>query len=705
MITYVADTENLVPPSTLYDDTAVDATRTPDDAPVFDTSKLTGDRRRDAESETRVWAFALCPVKDNPTDDDVITHNNITDAMENLETNIIQRVLYKKDRNGNVKTRITPTTVFFHNLAYDGPLIMTWLLNNGFKHAEQKRGQTKPGKNQFWSMISDDGVWYSLQVTFNNSNSILFRDSMKILPFSVDSIGKSLNTNAQKLKGSIDYSEYREYGHVITDVEAEYIRNDVLVMAEALHKIDQEFPGYTDNFTIGSGCMTEFKTMLARSCYTDEEWDELSYDDRITAAREIYKQTYSEVIDPDLDEDLRKSYRGGWCYVNRHNPDISRNQIVDFRNSAVNGEVYDVNSLYPSAMYNHTFPIGYPTLITGKAAQSFDFENNTRPYIIEAHGDFDIRPGFLPFIQLKGNSKFAENEYVEHTNGVENFTLTGPDFELMQTHYRFNEIVVDKVWLFDSVVNPFNEYIDKWYAVKEHATTTGNKVMRMIAKLHLNNLYGKFAQREDRDSGIPSLNENGKIVFETVHDLGPGGYIPTGAYITAYARGVTIRAAQANYDNFYYADTDSIHMKGLAQEIEVDPGKLGAWDHESTFTVGRYVRQKTYIELNDDGIDIKACGANPLVKERLRFNVSEYTDDHRWVFDRLNLDADDEPTNEPREIDEVFERFAPGLREAGKLTRRMVPGGTVLVETTFSIHGETNPGTNGVDLPEWTVVH
>src|SRR5699024_12226297 len=54
---------------------------------------------------------------------------------------------------------------------------------------------SKPRRKMFVSTISDGGAWYELSVTFGVSGgtkTIHFRDSLKLLPFSVESIAKSL---------------------------------------------------------------------------------------------------------------------------------------------------------------------------------------------------------------------------------------------------------------------------------------------------------------------------------------------------------------------------------------------------------------------------------------------------------------------------------------------------------------------------------
>ncbi len=62
-------------------------------------------------------------------------------------------------------------------------------------------------------------------------------------------------------------------------------------------------------------------------------------------------------------------------------------------------------------------------------------------------------------------------------------------------------------------------------------------------------------------------------------------YTAAGVFITSHARALTIRAAQASYDVFAYADTDSLHLltDTVPDGIDVDPVRMGAGKFEYAF--------------------------------------------------------------------------------------------------------------------------
>lgn len=678
---YMADTENCVPKRRLYED-AINGVQDEDEE-----GHLYSD---DEFTSTRVWATCIAPVSEDVREDDAIVSHSIEEFVE----------VCKKLRGGK-------KVVFFHNLAYDGPLLISHLLSSGYTRSSnglpatahetalldqydeegredewldlsrqienrQDRGWQNPPPGTFLSTISEDGTWYSVTVTFHHGRqTIEFRDSLKILPFSVDTVGKALKTRAKKLIGEIDYTKERPEGYRMTATEKRYIINDVLVMAEALGKLVSRSVNLLDSMTIGSACMKEYQKTLGGG--------------NRRKGRDVYDATF-----PHLDQDsaLRKAYHGGFCYVN------TDERIYDLRGKG-KGYVHDVNSLYPSVMYKHRYPVGEAEI---RPESDFHEIRHDVEYIVALSIDFEVKPDHIPFVQVKG-SIWQDNEHIRQSDGPIDLTFTRPEYELFLEQYNVFYEEVTSFWTFAHYDGPFDDYIEYWYDLKKNAD---NEVDRMIAKLMLNNLYGKLAQASARDGGIPYLDADGILRYELVHDESGGGHIACGAYITAYAKAVTVRAAQANFDIFLYADTDSLHTSARPEGIPTGL-EIGEWKPESCWIVARYVRQKTYIELivSEDKkgvmtdiepfIDIKACGAPQSVKTRLLYEVSEYRpyDDGtggQWAFQLLQKDDQGNITNTRRTTMEVFERFTFGLTEAGKLRRRAVPGGTVLEDTTFKIH-------------------
>lgn len=497
--------------------------------------------------DCRVWACGICSIDE--------THsfkygNSLEWFIEFAKNNI-------------------GSTFYFHNLKFDGEFILCYLFEHGYKHVtDRKKLKTKT----FTTLISDKGQFYSLEICFNKdedkTEKITIYDSLKILPFSVEAIANAFNLAISKLK--IDYDEKREIGHILTPQEIDYLRNDVEIISRALLTL---FNQDLRQMTQGSNALYDYKKIVGKKNFS--KWFPI----------------------PDYDFDIRQSYKGGFTYCD---PRRQGQNIGE-------GIVLDVNSLYPSVMYYQPLPYGEGIFFEGK----YKPDKLYNLYVQMFTCQFELKENYIPTIQLKNNLSFIPTTYLSSSEDEEvTMCLTSVDLELFFEHYHVYNITWHSGWKFKSTTGLFKEYIDKWNAVKMESTLNGNKAMRTLAKLMLNALYGKFALNPNVQSKIPYY-DNGIIKYtlgekETRNPI----YIPVGTFITAWARHKTITSAQKVYDRFLYADTDSLHLIGteIPKGLEVDPVKLGAWKHESTFTRARFVRQKTYIEEIDGELNITCAG-------------------------------------------------------------------------------------------------
>lgn len=497
--------------------------------------------------DCRVWACGICSIDE--------THSfKYGNSLEWF-------IEFAKNNTGS--------TFYFHNLKFDGEFILCYLFEHGYKHVvDRKKLKTKT----FTTLISDKGQFYSLEICFNKDENktekITIYDSLKILPFSVEAIAKGFNLPISKLE--IDYDEKREIGHILTPQEIDYLRNDVEIMSRALLTL---FNQDLRQMTQGSNALYDYKKIVGKKNFS--KWFPI----------------------PDYDFDVRQSYKGGFTYCDprRQGQDIGA------------GIVLDVNSLYPSIMYYQQLPYGEGIFFEGK----YQPDKLYNLYVQMFTCQFELKENYIPTIQLKNNLSFMPTAYLSSSEDEEvTMCLTSVDLELFFEHYHVYNITWHSGWKFKGTTGLFKEYVDKWNAVKMESTLNGNKAMRTLAKLMLNALYGKFALNPNVQSKIPYY-DNGIIKYalgekETRNPI----YIPVGTFITAWARHKTITSAQKVYDRFLYADTDSLHLIGteIPKGLEVDPVKLGAWKHESTFTRARFVRQKTYIEEIDGELNITCAG-------------------------------------------------------------------------------------------------
>ena len=597
---------------------------------------------------------------------------------------------------------------YYHNLKFDGSFWLSYLMVDlGFKQATTKTGEglydieflrdKDMPNNTFKYSISDMGQWYT--VTIKTGDKIIeLRDSLKLLPFSVRKIGNSFGTKHKKLE--MKYTGFRYAGCEITDEEKMYISNDVLVVKEALEIMFNE--GH-NKLTIGSCCLAEYKKICNHSIYSDM----------------TYKEMFPDIYDINIPDEygcttagdyIKKSYKGGWCYLVKG----KENKIYS------NGTTADVNSLYPSMMSSESgnkYPIGYPTFWKGNYIPDKALLPN-RYYFVRIKTRFYIKKNMLPFVQIKTSLLYKSTESLETSDVYDSTTdkyyshyldlngnvvdtrvemcLTMTDYELLKEHYELVDFeILDGCWFY-AKTGIFDEYINKYKEIKINS----KGAQRELAKLFLNNLYGKMASNKNSSFKYAVVKDDKSIGFVQVPQFNKkAGYIPVGSAITSYARNFTIKTAQMNYygkdkRGFIYADTDSIHCDLKPEEIKgikVHDKDFCCWKLESCWDTAIFTRQKTYIEhvthenLEEVAVpynNIKCAGMPQKCKDLFELSLrgdAEYSDKYTEEEKEFLFDKNKNP------IKRTYADFKVGLKVPSKLMPKRILGGVLLVETTYEM--------------------
>lgn len=494
-----------------------------------------------------------------------------------------------------------PNVTFFHNLAFDGLFIIDHILKTGYKWVADK-----PGKGEFSTVISNMNKFYSITIVSKDGVKAELRDSLKKIPLPVRDVPKAFNL--ESVKGEIDYEAERPIGYLPTEDEWKYLYNDIYIMAQAMRVVIAS--GMT-KLTVGADSLAEFKSLHGKG----------------------FTRTFP-TLSKTVDDDIRAAYRGG----------IAMPAKQWTRKRTGPGIVIDKNSMYPWVMRTKSLPYGRPWW-------SETEDEMADLYTVSLTFTAKLKKGHLPCIQLKRSLQFNGNEFLEEVNEPTTVTITSIDLELWMTQYDLKIYAISGYWNFKAMDGLFNDYIDKWMAVK--ANSTGGA--RTIAKLHLNSLYGKFAKNTDVTGKRPYLDENGTVQLTMCdHEESNPVYTAMGAFITAYARQDLINSAQANYDRFLYCDTDSLHLRGRDEpDLYLHPTELGAWkvEHDGQpFDDAVFLRAKQYCERFGDHDDVHIAGLPAEIAAKVRLE------------DMLT----------PRTWD-------------GKLVPKRVPGGVVLSNTTFTL--------------------
>ena len=554
--------------------------------------------------DCRVWAWGLANVETAQTSWDVEMGTDIDSFIARVSR--------------------MPSVVYFHNLAFDGIFIIDYLFRHGFEHLEST-SQSGPRKMEFTTLISNMGAFYSMTVHWPSGHRTEFRDSYKKLPFKAEVVAKAFNLDV--VKGTLDYHAERPVGHRLTWQEKDYLANDVLIIAKALRV---QFDAGMKKLTVGSDALTEFKKTIGDKLF-----------DR-----------YFPIMSDTMDAEIRKAYRGGFTYADSR----YTGKVVGA------GRTYDVNSLYPSVMYNEYLPYGMPIFVEGLPEATPD-----RPlFIVSVTFTAKLKKNHIPCIQVKGSSRFLATEYQTHIKEPVTISCTNIDLALWEEHYDLDILSYNGGWLFFAQKGVFKDYIDKWNKVK--AESTGGQ--RTLAKLLLNSLYGKFATNPDITGKVPVLEDNVVKLVQGAPETRDPVYTAMGVFITAYARNKTIRAAQENYDTFAYADTDSLHLlrDDDPEGLWVDPKALGAWKFEYAFDRALFIRAKSYIE-------------------HLSVHDQHKPDDCPHDEHVPGCAYETHVAGLPVSIGEklTIEDFISGRTFAGKLNPKRVPGGVVLQDVGFTL--------------------
>lgn len=535
---------------------------------------------------TKVWLWAICD-------------NNAVIVARGYDIESFMQYCY--DNLGN-------QDIYFHNLKFDGSFILDYCLKQGLQYLPK----LKDNKSGVACLISDMGAWYSIDVKYNNRKCIHFKDSLKLLPFTVKKIAEDFKLPI--LKEHIDYEDYS-----ITDEKIEYIDHDVRIVAMALNIVMNE--GLT-RLTTASSAFSNYKK---------------------TISKQFFELNFPIIENTELLRAWRDAYRGGRSQVNP----IYKDKVLH------NVRRYDINSMYPYIMRSMPLPYGKPHLYYGRDK-----------YVFELHKvriGFILKEGHLPSL-LKKDFIFGEDSYYIQTEDIEEIWLSNIDLKLVERNYDVYHLEILETYGFATSTKLFNDYIDYWYDKKQHDTGA----QRIVDKLMLNSLYGKFGTNIDKQHKIPSIDdESYSVKFDNSEvEEGKQYYLPVAIAIVSWAHWLIDNAIhETGVDNFVYCDTDSVHTLGELPPSMVDNAELGKFKLEAIEDICKYVRQKTYItneynnKKNINEWHITCCGMPDKCKDRL---IKVFKDD-------------------------VIDEFKVGLTVNGKLMPKRVNGGTILYETQFEI--------------------
>ena len=469
-----------------------------------------------------------------------------------------------------------------------------------------------------------DGRFLNLKLTFDNRYTLNFRDSLLLLPSSLDKLTKSFNVTK---KGIFPYNFVNKEGinlDYIGDVpEYSYFNSDLISYPEYIEYSKE----YNNNWDLKQetikyceqDCISLYQVLdkFSKEIWKRERIDIFKYPTLSSLAFGIYRTNYLNnakipLINGELYQTLTESYTGGSVDVYKPRPE----QKVKVRR-------YDVNSLYPYVMKQYPMPVGYPTFFEGDITLIEEkpfgfFEVDVRSPIIK-----------IPLLQLRIKTKSG----IRTIAPIGNWTGWYFSEELNNAAKYGYSFTIKRGYLFDKGFI-FKDYVSSFYNWKVESKIKNDNVGYLISKLLLNSLYGRFGMNPQMQNHvIVSEKESLKIIrnynVNEIIDLNNGTFfisytileepsdqvkqqnnsVVISSAVTAYSR---IFTSPFKNDQLLYFDTDSIDTTEILDPNLVG-NKLGQWKLEHEFDDVVFLAPKVYGGKNDKYEVVKVKGLkNPI---------------------------------------------------------------------------------------------
>lgn len=243
-----------------------------------------------------------------------------------------------------------------------------------------------------------------------------------------------------------------------------------------------------------------------------------------------------------LDKLAHKAYHGGLNELYHFNTDPDKNIYI-----------YDINSMYPSAMLENKFPVG-------ELKRSYSHDPEAVGFCLVTTFEYDKIPCLPEFL---GKTLYL--------SGKKRVWITTPEYEYLQergiyTRFELGYETTNSDYIFKS-------YVEEFYRRKSEAKANNDMVSYTISKLLLNSLYGKFGQKpEIREYGVNPgedffnektipITADGAICYNMTSNRRPFMNPTITALVTGLARVKISRYAHSvDPEILYYIDTDSCFL-------------------------------------------------------------------------------------------------------------------------------------------------
>lgn len=501
--------------------------------------------------------------------------------------------------------------IYIHNLSYDYAYIKDYLE----KIWEEKGTVLAVGNHKLISYEID---------------GLVFKCSYKLSLKSLDGWCKELGTKHRKLKGTIDYDKIRYQDSPLTRKDWKYMFYDIICLDEAIFK---QLEKWNDDLITIPLTNTGYVRREARKAFKKDKKNRDNF--------------LKKKLDYDTYNMLKKEFAGGLTHGNRFYADYTIN--IDVINEKLGRNDYmikhrDFASHYPSQQMCYGAPTSKFTLYMERTEENpitkemvFELCKKRCVLINMVVKELELDESVtLPYAQVSkfkegaiGNIKYIEDNgrILKLESGYSVITLNEYDFKWMVKQYKKFKFEVLSVYtaskgrfpkyLTDTVKEFF--YQKSYYKAEEKRLEAEgvseddpiyieNHLNLMIAKGMLNAIYGMSATDPVRTSYYEKEDgewDKEELTIENIVDKLEKFYenknsfmnYELGCWTTSLARNELLTFVEiVGYENFLYADTDSIFYLSTPEieaKIEAKNEEFRKIDEEQ----GWYVEvngEKTY---------------------------------------------------------------------------------------------------------------
>lgn len=492
------------------------------------------------------------------------------------------------------------------------------------------------------------------------SIGIEFRCSYHLSGYKLERVGNKLNKyHCEKLVGQLDYRLIRTPDTPLSNTELDYCINDVKVLCAY---IQEEIERNNNDITQIPLTKTGYVRRFARESCFKNKYRYQSLMRSLTITADEFKM-------------LHNGFQGGFTHSNPCNTRIVLEDVTGI----------DISSSYPAALASERMPMGKGKCVHVNSKDEFKSLIKSKHCVFEVC--FEGLHSNVYFDSYISESKcrvkekwFSQNGRIVYASRIIT-TITEVDFQVINTVYNWDRMIVGNIWVYDSDYLP-SEFIHAMLTLYQQKT-----MMKGIPELEYeynkikedqNSFYGMTVTSPIRDI-IPYDDEWGKPVTPELNEAlkiynrnhQRFLFYPWGVYTTAYARRNVWSAILECSDDHVYSDTDSekflnydkhkqyianynklIQSKlqrackchGISFEYYCRPKNnkgvvkpLGVWDFDAHYKRFKTLGAKRYLyELDDGSIHYVVAGAK---REGIKWMENHYDDVFEAFDDGLTIPA------------------------------------------------------------------